>query len=423
MKKRVLSLLIAGLMIWNNPSFAASTSVDALIQKLVDKKILTDKEALELKGEIAADEKLVREEGFKQSLPSWVQGMKWKGDLRVRYQNERRDSTNSRNRGRIRMRLGVETKVNEKVVTAIGIATGSGDPRSTNATLENSFEKSSIRLDYAYAKYSPTAWASVTGGKMLAPFWNAKDLKFDSDISFDGASANLKSKKFWNDRLEYFFNTGFFILDENATENYDPYLYVMQPGFSLKTTETTALKLAAAYYGIDSIRNGTKLAHSSGTNTGLTSSATSTYAHSYDPIGADAEFTMDYPMGIQWIPQLAFFGEYIQNTSKDKDEHDQGWLAGARIGDKKISGPKQWQLFYNFRRLERNATLDIFPDSDSYGGGTHIQGHEAGVSYGLGKNVSIDLDYYRMAPIGGEEIDTRQAAVENLIQADVNFKF
>lgn len=428
MKKSILGILIAGLIFGFTPlAFGAITEVDALISLLVQKGYITKDEARDLKVEILEDAKVLREEGLKASLPKWIQESKFKGDLRVRYQNERRDSTNSRNRGRVRMRLGYETNINKKVLAGVGIATGSGDPRSTNETLENSFEKSDLRLDYAFAKYQAAPWASVTGGKMLSPFWVPKDLVFDSDISYDGGSANLVSKKFMGDKLQWFFNTGFFILDENATENYDPYLYVVQPGLTLKTTKNTKLKVAGAYYGIDSIKNGTKLAHSATTNTGLTSSATSTYSHNYDPIGAGAEFTVDNPLGESGffreigIDQFALLGEYVKNTSGD--EHDQGFLAGARIGAKKVAGPKQWQLAYNFRRLERNAILDIFPDSDSYGGGTHIQGHEVELAYGLGKNVSLNLDYYRMSPIGGEEIDTRQAKVENLIQVDLNFKF
>ncbi len=420
---KVLSVILAGFMVLTlcPASYATSTQVDSLIEKLVDKGILTKAEGIELKGEIAADEKILREEGFKQSLPPWVQDMKWKGDLRVRYQNERRDSTNSRNRGRIRFRLGMETKANEKVKVAVGVATGSGDPRSTNETLENSFEKSDIRLDYAYAQYLAIEWVSLMAGKVVSPFWVPKDLIFDSDITYDGASANFVKKL--NDKWEVFFNTGFFILDENATENYDPYMYVAQPGLKVKTSPKTSLKVAGAYYGIDSIKDGSKLAHSSGTNTGLTSTG-GTYSHNYDPIGMGMEFAMANPcekLTKFGVDELAFFSEYVKNTSGD--EHDQGFLAGARIGAKKVAGPKQWQLSYNFRRLERNAILDIFPDSDFYGGGTHVQGHEAALSYGLGKNVSLDLDYYRAAPIGGEEVDTRQAKVENLIQTDLNFKF
>ncbi len=417
MKKLILlSLTILGLLGLPHTGMADSTQVDALIRKLVEKGILTQQEALELKEEIATDEKLLREEGLKTSLPSWVQDMKFKGDLRVRYQHEQRESTNTRDRGRIRLRFGVETNVNDKLKAALGLATGTGDPRATNETLENSFEKSDVRLDYAYAQYTPADWAAVSGGKIPRPFWNPKDLIFDTDITFDGAGANLKKKI--NDQWEPFFNTGFFILDENSTENYDPLMYGVQPGITFSPNSQTQLKLAGAYYGFETIKNYSQLAHSSSTNTVNSSSL---YVYDYDAFSVGSEIMFFNPFGLQSLPHLSLFGEYINNPNAD--EHDQGFLLGITIGDKKVAGPRQWQLSYNYRRLERNAVLDIFPDSDFYSGRTHVQGHEAILSYSLGKNVSLDLDYYRSAPIGGEEIDSRKATVEHLWQTDMNFKF
>src|SRR3989338_9161129 len=102
MKKMILWLLPAFLILgFCSPGLAATTQVDSLIEKLVEKKILTKSEGIKLKGEIAADEKLIREEGLKVSLPEWVQKMKLKGDFRLRYQYERKkNDTDARSRGR-----------------------------------------------------------------------------------------------------------------------------------------------------------------------------------------------------------------------------------------------------------------------------------------------------------------------------------
>lgn len=422
MMKKFLSGFLALLFLAINvdKGFATTTQVDALVELLVGKGIITRSEGIKLKGEIAADEKLIREEGLKQSLPPWVQDMKMKGDLRVRYQNERRDSTNSRHRGRVRMRLGLETKANDKVKVAVGLATGGnstngGDPRSTNQTLENSFEKPDLRLDYAYLQYAPTEWASLLGGKFLAPFWSPKDLVFDTDISFDGMAANFNKKH--SDKLSSFFNTGFFILDENTADTTDPYMWFVQPGLTIKTTQNTSLKLASGLWWVDNVKGKPALAFTSSSNTLLGS----LHRYDYRMFISNAEYAINNPFGLKQIPQLAFFGEFVNNPYAD--EQDNGFLAGVKIGDTKIAGPGQWQLSYNWRRLERNAVLDIFPDSDFYGGATHVQGQEMELQYGLGKNVFLALDYYRSAPIGGEDIDTRQARVENLVQVDLNVKF
>src|SRR5262245_16905689 len=172
-------------------SFATATQVDALIEKLIEKDILTEEEGRELKNEIASDEKMIREEGYKQGLPTWVQDMKLKGDFRLRHEySKRNDSTDiERDRGRIRYRLGIETKVNDKVKVGAGIASDGGNPRSTNRTFQDTFSKSNVQLDYAYAEYTPWEYLTMQGGKMpKMPFWEPADLLWDTDITPEGAA-------------------------------------------------------------------------------------------------------------------------------------------------------------------------------------------------------------------------------------------
>src|ERR1035438_9881623 len=127
----VLTLTTAIIFAWQGLSFAGS-SVDALIQKLEDKGILTNQEAVQIKGEIASGEKTSTEATFKTMLPDWLNSMKLSGDFRIRNQYERRQvggttgsSSNhlGRDRGRIRARLNVEDQVNDKLKAIVGIAT------------------------------------------------------------------------------------------------------------------------------------------------------------------------------------------------------------------------------------------------------------------------------------------------------------
>ena len=122
MKKILFVLFALGLLLGSpDHGSASSTQVDALIEKLVDKGILTKAESIELKAEIASDEKLMREEGLKQGLPKWVQDLKLKGDFRLRAQWERRQhAEEERWRGRIRYRLGIESKLSDSVKVAAG---------------------------------------------------------------------------------------------------------------------------------------------------------------------------------------------------------------------------------------------------------------------------------------------------------------
>src|SRR5439155_11310381 len=93
-----------------------------------------------------------------------------------------------RNRGRIRVRLGLEGQLNEDFIGAVALATGSvGDPRTTNETLTNIFDRKTIALDKGYITYNPVAhkWLSVTGGKF--PYlWQRTSVTGDPDLNPEG---------------------------------------------------------------------------------------------------------------------------------------------------------------------------------------------------------------------------------------------
>jgi len=154
-----MALSLAGV----RPSFAGE--IDLLLQKLVDKSVLTAGEAQQIGTETKEQVKREIAQGKYSSLPAWVQNTKLKGDMRLRYQYKHvkdkvKDDTHV---GRLRLRLGLESKVNDKIIVGIGMATNSGgDPRSTNITFGDKnggySTKMEVRLDYAYAKYMALPW-------------------------------------------------------------------------------------------------------------------------------------------------------------------------------------------------------------------------------------------------------------------------
>ena len=98
------------------------------------------------------------------------------------------DGVADRNRGRIRVRFGVDGKLNEDFVGGIALATGSlGDPTTTNETFTNFFDRKTIGLDRGYITYNPVAhrWLSLTGGK-FAYTWNRTQVTGDPDINPEG---------------------------------------------------------------------------------------------------------------------------------------------------------------------------------------------------------------------------------------------
>jgi len=360
----------------------------------------------------AAEDETKKEvpEGNALTLPKWVQNFTFKGDLRLRYQTDKKEDSKRRHRGRIRARLGADVKVTDDINVAAGLATGGTDPRSTNETLDNTFETPDIRLDYAYAQYKPLSWATLKGGKIKGmPFWKPSDLLWDSDINPEGGGAQLKYDLRPN--VGVFFNTGFFVLDESSADTSDPFMYVVQPGFDGKFRDFIIVKAAVTYYGFSHVQ-GSTLDHASGTNTLLAGGL----QYDYDSIGVSGELGFKKPFKVDFLPYIAALGEYINNP--DPSDGNDGFLVGLKVGSEKVAKKGQWQAKYLYRELERDAFLDTFPDSDFYGGQTNAKGHEVIFEYGLFKHVILGLDYYRTEPIEGV---TKKS--EDLFQFDVVFKF
>ncbi|MFH2046746.1 MAG: putative porin [Pseudomonadota bacterium] len=423
MKKFCLTVLslIALSVFAISPSWAGSN--DKLINKLVEKNILTRSEAEELITQMQAEEekKVVPASGFE--LPKWVENTNFKGDVRARYQHEDKtnDSKVDRNRGRVRLRFGVESKVNDQWMAGFGLATGSNDPRSTNQTLQDDFSTKDIRLDYAYAKYSPCKYSSLWLGKFKNPIWGTKDLLWDGDITPEGAAITFNYEASKN--LGLFGTLGGFVLEEFSSKAHDPYMIVVQPGIKVKLPGSMYIKAAASYYEFQDV-HGNDWSAGGAYGIGINSTdAAGSWEYDHDALAADLEFGITKIPGP--IPYAAVFGQYVQATNVDDKniygkKDDTGWLAGLKFGHKKVKELGDWQLKYNYRRLERDAWPDFFPDSDFYGGATNAKGHEAELVFGISKNVSLGLDYYNTKEIRKSAADDKD---QQILQADLVVKF
>ena len=157
MKKLVKMVFIFIFLISFSAYYAQASDVELLIKKLVEKRILTQEDAKELIEEIRQEsvkqESVKAEEKSKQAaIPKWVGKTKVKGDLRFRYEDkdlETGEKTETK-RGRIRLRLGAETEVNDKVTAGLGFASGTSgwdSARSTNQTLGDNFGSKEIVID------------------------------------------------------------------------------------------------------------------------------------------------------------------------------------------------------------------------------------------------------------------------------------
>ncbi len=172
---------------------AQTTAVQAQ-QSAAEAQRLADQasaNAVEAKTSLALVNRKTQEDDKKLSALSDLLGrFRFTGDIRLRGESFFQDSPKffDRNRARVRVRFGVEGKLNEDFFGGFALATGSlGDPTTTNETFTNFFDRKTIGLDKGYITYNPVAhrWFSATGGK-FAYAWQRSGVTGDQDINPEG---------------------------------------------------------------------------------------------------------------------------------------------------------------------------------------------------------------------------------------------
>jgi hypothetical protein len=295
----------------------------------------------------------------------------------------------------------------DQVKVGLGLISGSDDPRSGTETFENTFSKKNVRIDTAFAEFTPANWFDLIGGKFYNPLYRPDDLVWDGDITPEGAAAKLRFKLL--PKLDLYFNAATYILDEKTNAK-DPYLAAIQPGFIWKITRDIDLQLALAYYYFVNVKENA-LEFSSGTNT----TAEGKLVFDYNAPVLSGELGFKKPFSLDFVPYFGLFGEYVYNPDPDHD--NRGYLAGVRVGHLDMRKFGDWRLEYSYRCLEKDAWPDVFPDSDFYGGSTDVKGMEFILNFAFWKNIWLALDYYNTRRI----LASKQR--ENLFQVDLNLKF
>jgi hypothetical protein len=408
---------------------ARAGELDMLLDRLVEKNVIDPGEAQEIR--IGTQEEVKKEISQQRhaTLPMWLQTMKLRGDVRLRYQfNDNANKAITQHRGRFRLRFFADAKVNEKVYMGFGFASGSStDPRSTNQTFGDNNAKKSLWIDYVFAEYNASDYVAFTAGRTRNPLWLTSDMLWDTDVNMEGLSARLALPVNYN--WQVFANAGFMVLAEAASDPKDPYMTFVQPGVSWHDDAGVYdLKAGAAVYTFNNLDNSSELAHRPSTTEGYQKANTlvrSEYKYNYDALSPELELNANIldPVRVPLVTSLlgynltyaGLFGSYIK--SLDHGSKSEGWIAGFKLGQRKVDDAGQWQLRYSLRRLEGDAWLDSYPDSDFFGGSTNVKGHEGVLTLGLLRDFAVDLDYYQAQPIAGN------LKKEKLFQADINLKF
>ncbi len=400
----VLAVLFSGV------SAFASSETDALIKKLVQKGILTQQEADEVKDEMVKEsgtmsktsEVETKETVKKMPGGTWLDTVKWSGDLRLRQDDQFRKTSTTlkdRHRERFRLRVGATAKPWDPLEIGFRLGTGtSGDPISNNQTFTSTFDKKAIFVDLAYAKYSPWLWVTLTGGKMSIPF-QATDITWDPDTTPEGAVLQLKSSapipglKEWLP-IRPFTTLGAFVITENNTAR-DPALFAAQGGVDVDLPfGGITWQPSVAFYGFTAIKG---RATSNVTNAPAGNSTSGgNFLYGYDILSYLNRIKFPDVFG----KPVALVGDYVQNNAAG--DNKSAWQLGTEVG-KVTEKFGSWKGFYYYKRLENDATFGALTDSDFGAGGTNHKGHVFGMQFGLNKWAWLGVKYYRTDQINGAQ--------------------
>jgi hypothetical protein len=418
-------------------------SADALIDKLVDKGILTVDEAQGLRDE--ADKDFTRTLSSKNGMPEWVKTMKLNGDFRGRYEgfygNE--GAFVDRNRLRYRLRFGITAGLTDAF--EVGFRLGSGDatatgglidPISTNQTLDNNGAKKGIFIDKAYLTWkglnTPDLNGSITFGKMDNPFLYS-DMVFDSDYTPEGLAGSVAYRI--NETHSVSFAAGGFSLKELGGSSADSFMGGAQMRWEATWNERLNTSIGA---GVLAISEDQALGNAAVPNisVGNTRDAAGNLAYNMNPFVVDGAVTYtfeSFPMYPTAFP-IKFAAEYMQNPSAPSDRNS-AWSAGLTFGK---SGKKgTWDIAYRYKVLQSDAWFEEVVDSDFgayYGGGlanagqgagyrsgTNARGHIVKASYSPYDFLTIGLTWFFTEAIS--EVPSGTDSAIQRLQVDAMVKF
>ncbi len=401
---------------------AQAQSSDALIDKLVDKGILTANEAKDLRDE--ADKNFNTAFQAKTGMPDWVTGYKINGDVRGRFEQFSGDNAALTDRARLRyrVRFGVAVNMLDNVEAGlrlssadskgVGSQASAGNSVSGNSTMQDNFTKKGIYVDAAYGKWTPinaAGWMlSTTVGKMDNPFVFTP-MVFDPDITPEGAA--LQGNYIINDVHSLAFNGGAFVLDEEQYSTHDPFMYGGQFLWNAKWNDRWSSSLGLGALAIVSPEQLISKTDNSGAvpyiNQGNTRINLAPYlgapAYNFTPVIADASVTYtltSFPLYNGAFP-LKLAGEAMNNPGAPKNNN--GYWVGVTFG--KSGTRKTWDLSYRYEYLEADAWYDQMVDDDNgafyqnaapgggsantYYGSTNVKGHLVKFTYSITDSLSI----------------------------------
>ncbi|MBI4482151.1 MAG: putative porin [Acidobacteria bacterium] len=314
------------------------------------------------------------------------------GDVRLRYEPFfQGGGFVTRQRERVRARFNLTGKVTDEVSGGISLATGSlEDINSTNQTLTGFFTRKPVGLHRYDLSYKPRAVKilSLMGGKFAYP-WYRTPLTFDSDINPEGFAQRL-SFDLKNPMLRNVALVGFELPFNEASGTHDSFILGGQMQTRWQLSQKVGLGLHAAgvnFNRVDpiavAVARGALQPSLPNTNRFRTDGAGQVVGYQSKFLYVDVIAVLDYKLHARWPIQLLF--NVVNNTRASSSERT-GYWAEVQFG--RLSEQKDVQWAYTFARIERDAVLAAFNESDLRAS-TNVLNHRFNFGYQPFRNLSL----------------------------------
>ena len=307
-----------------------------------------------------------------------------------------------RNRMRFRARFGITAAASDNVNVILRLATGGGNPVSTNQSFDDGFSGKDIDINLAYVDWKVSDALNIYGGKMKNPLFKSGSvpLVWDSDLTPEGLALKYSAGMFFG-------TVGGFSVEERGDSD-DSLLYVVQGGIEVPFGAHNKLTVGLGYFAYTNTIGNT--AFYNGRAKGNTLDINDLYVFEYK----DTELFAQFDTHVANWP-LQVFAHYVRNNEVDRE--NVAFAYGAKIGSSKDKG--QSQFTWTYQDIEADSVIGSFNDSDFGGGGTDSKGHFLKAKYGLSKKIFVGGTFFvnKVERFQGVEHDY------NRVQLDLEFKF
>ncbi len=435
---------------------ATAQTTDPLLNALIKKGVLTEKEAKEVQTE-------VKDASESPSAPKYLlvnsalKNVELFGDVRLRYEYRTAQTASTlsngdslaRDRFRYALRFGIRGEAFDDFYYGIRLET-SANPRSTWVTFggekisattavatsaasagPSGKNDDTIGVGLAYAGWRPTDWLDVTLGKMMNPLYTTS-MTWDPDITPEGAAEHFKFKR---GDLELFANFGQFVYQDLDYDNpigagnnqSDTFLLAWQLGAKYDFSKDVSAKIGPALYNYTSHgqNSGFNAAFvGQGSTGGLNYTGASNPNFAANQTGINDLLILDIPAQIDFKVgkfNARVFGDFAINldggararaallhendtagiqpiTGGAQTGQTKAYMGGFAIGNVDLvngAHPKKnsWEFRSYWQHIEQYS-LDVnLTDSDFMEGRGNLEGVFAAVAYCPANNVITTVRY------------------------------